>query len=87
MTDEQRQFAQQMNPNLQRIAAQTKIEQEKGQNKLQQIQEQGKQDVTKTLVEKAMDHVQGAVPLELAEARLARNTDMATLQQGAVQPQ
>jgi len=87
MTPEQQQFAQKMNPNLQRIAAQQQLEQQKGQNKMEQIQQQGKQDLTKTITEKAMDHVQGAVPLELAEARLERNTDMTNLQQGVIQPQ
>lgn len=87
MTPEMQQFAQKMNPNLQRIQAQTALEDQKGKNKMEQIQQQGKQDLTKTITEKAMDHVQGAVPLELAEARLQRNTDMNTLSQGVVEPQ
>jgi hypothetical protein len=84
MTPDQQQFAQKMNPNLQRIQAQAQIEHEKTQGKIQAVREKGQQDLTKTITEKAMDHVQGAVPLELAEARLTRNQDISTLQQGAV---
>lgn len=84
MTPDQQQFAQKMNPNLQKIQAQMQMEQQKGQTKLQEVREKGQQDLTKTITEKALDHVVGAVPLELAEARLERNADMNTLQQGAV---
>ena len=84
LTPEQKQFMAQMQPGIQKVQADAQIEKLKGQGKIAQIQEQGKQDIQKTLVEKAMDHVQGAVPLELAEARLERNTDMNTLQQGVV---
>jgi hypothetical protein len=84
LTPQQQQMMQQMQPGVQRIAADAKVEQVKGQNKLQQIQAQGAEDIKHTLVEKAMDHVEGAVPLEMAQARLARNTDMQTLQEGVV---
>jgi len=86
MTKEQQALAKQMNPAFQKVQAQAQVEQQKGANKIAEIREKGKQDMTKTMTEKAMDHVQGAIPLELAESRLARNTDMNTLQQGAIQP-
>lgn len=87
MTKQQIQTAQQMNPNFVRMQGEMAKERQKGQDRIQQIQEQGRQDVAQTITEKALDHVVGAVPLELAEARLARNTDMNTLQEGAVQEQ
>jgi len=87
LTPEQQQFAQKMNPNLQKVAAQSQIEQQRGKNKLADTKLKGDQELTRTITEKAMDHVVGAVPLELAEARLTRNSDMATLQQGVVQPE
>jgi hypothetical protein len=82
MTDEQKQNMAQMNPEAIKAKMAQAVEQAKGQNKLQQIQEQGKQDIQHTLVDKAMDHVSGDVPLELAEVRLERNTDMGELQNG-----
>jgi hypothetical protein len=84
LTDDQKKFMAQMQPGIQKVQADAKIEAIKGTNRIAEVREKGKQDMQKTLVEKAMDHVEGAVPLELAEARLARNDDMATLQQGAV---
>lgn len=86
LTDEQKKFMAQMQqaPAMQKTQADLAKEQVKGQNKLQEIKAQGAEDIQHTLVEKAMDHVEGAVPLELAQARLARNMDLNTLQEGAV---
>jgi hypothetical protein len=84
LTDQQKQFQAQMQPGVQKVQADAQIEKLKGANKLQEIAQKGKQDVQQTLVEKALDHIQGGVPLDLAEARLARNTDMSELQQGVV---
>jgi hypothetical protein len=84
MTDQQRQMAQQMNPAFAKMQAEMAKEKQKGQDRLADTELRGKQELTRTITEKALDHVEGAVPLELAEARLARNTDMATLQNGAV---
>jgi hypothetical protein len=82
MTPEQQQAFQQNNPAMQRTQAQLAVEQAKGANKQKEIMAQGAQNIQETLVDKALDHVEGAVPLDLAEARLARNTDMRELQNG-----
>lgn len=84
LTAQQKAMMAQMQPGVQKIAADAHVEQLKGQNKIAAIQEQGKQDLQKTLVEKSMDHVEGAVPLEMAEARLMRNQDLGILQEGVV---
>lgn len=82
LTDEQKQMVQSMQPGQMKIQADTAKEKLRGENEIALEQERGKQDLNKTLVDKALDHIQGAVPLELAEARLERNTDMNELQQG-----
>lgn len=82
MTDQQKQAKQQMSAGAQKTAAAVATEQARGQNKLQQIAAQGKEDLQNTIVDKALDHVEGSIPLELAEGRLERNTDMGELAQG-----
>lgn len=84
MTPEQRQTAQQMNPQFAKMQADLAKEKQKGEDRLKDTKLKGDQDLTKTVTEKALDHVEGAVPLELAEARLERNTDMGELQNGIV---
>lgn len=82
LTPEQKQMVQAMQPGQMKIQADTAKETLRGKNEIAKVQEQGKQDLNKTLVDKALDHIAGSVPLELAEARLERNTDMNELQQG-----
>lgn len=82
LTPQQRQMVAQMNPNAMKAQVGALLEKLKGQNKLAAIAAQGKQDMQKLVTDKAMDHVEGAVPLELAEARDARNTDLSILQNG-----
>jgi len=82
LTPEEQQQVQQANPNAMRVQAAATLEKLKGANKLQEVQAKGAQDIQKTLVDKALDHISGDVPLELAEARLERNTDMGELQSG-----
>jgi hypothetical protein len=82
MTDEQKQNMQQMSPEAMKAQVMQLLETVKGKNKIQEIQEKGKQDVQHTIVDKALDHVSGDVPLDVAEARLERNTDMGELQNG-----
>lgn len=85
LTDKEKEMMQQMQPGIQNIQAKAAIEKLKGQNKIQEIHEQGSVDVQKSIAEKAMEHVQGSVPLDLAEARVTRNTDMGLLQNGIPQ--
>lgn len=82
LSDSEKQQVAQMNPNAMKAQIMELMEKLRGQNKLDAIQAQGAQDLQHTIVDKTMDHVSGAVPLDLAEARLSRNTDMQELQQG-----
>ena len=82
LTPQEKQMVQAMQPGIQRIQQLAMIEKLKGANKIQEIHEQGNVDVQKSIAEKAMDHVDGSVPLELAEARTSRNTDMGILSNG-----
>lgn len=82
MTPEQKQMAMQMQPGVQQTQGKVAVEQTKGKNKLAEQEQKGKIDLQNTMVDKAMEHVVGDVPLELAESRLARNTDMTELQGG-----
>jgi hypothetical protein len=83
LTDEEKQNVQANNPGAMKVQIAELLEKLKGQNKINEIQEQGKQELNKTLVEKTMEHVDGSVPLNLAEARVTRNQDMNVLQGGA----
>jgi hypothetical protein len=82
LTPQQKQQLQALQPTAQRIQQMMALENQKGQNRLKEIQAKGAQDLQNTLVDKAMDRVTGDVPLELAEARLSRNQDMDYLQGG-----
>lgn len=82
LTDAQMQMIQQQNPGAIKMQGQATMEKLKGQNKLQEIQAQGTQAIQRTVVDHALAHVTGDVPLDLAEARLQRNTDMSELQSG-----
>ena len=70
------------NPATMKAQIQELLENLKGKNKIAEVQEQGKQKLQQTLVEKTMDHIEGSVPLNRAEARLSRNTDMNELAGG-----
>jgi urease gamma subunit len=86
LSDEEKQQVAQLNPNAQRVQAAATLEKLRGANRIQEVQEKGKQDLQNTIVEKSLDHVVGEVPLEnefaLAEGRVDRNTDMQELQNG-----
>ncbi len=86
LTDQEKQQVAQLNPNAQRVQAAATLEKLRGANKIQEVQEKGKQDLQNTIVEKSLDHVAGEVPMEnefaLAEGRVDRNTDMQELQNG-----
>jgi hypothetical protein len=82
MTDDEKQMMQQTQPNAQKTQSEAQLQQLKDKGKLDQIQAKGQTDLQTNLVDKAMEHVVGDVPLELAESRLARNTDMTELQSG-----
>ena len=82
LTDEQQKLVQQMQPGQMKIQADTAKEQLRGQNELAKVKEQGSQELRKTIMQSALEHVEGAVPLELAEGQLARANDRAILQQG-----
>lgn len=88
LTPEEQQQVAAMNPNAMKTQLTTLVEKLRGQNKLDAIAAQGKQDLANTLVDKtteaAINHAEGAVPLGLAEARLTRNTDMDLLQNGVM---
>lgn len=86
LTDEEKKNIQQNNPAAMKAQIEMLMEKLKGQNNITAIQEKGKQEIQRTVVDKAMDHVDGSVPLELAEARTARNTDMGILQNGIAPP-
>lgn len=74
------------NPNLAKMKAAQIAELLKGKNQVNAIQEKGKQDLQQVIVEKsldkALDNESGSHPLELAEARNSRNTDLSILQHG-----
>src|SRR5271166_85633 len=82
MTDDEKQQYQQNNPNMQKVQAATAVEKVKGANKLQEVAAKGRQDLTKTVVDKALDKMSGGEPLDLAEGRLLRNDDQQALEGG-----
>jgi hypothetical protein len=86
LSPEEKQAVQQMNPNAMKAQLTQLVEKLRGANKIAAIQAQGAQDVQKTLVEKTADvaaqKLAGSTQLDLAEARLERNTDMGELQNG-----
>lgn len=82
LTDEEKQQVAQMQPGVQRMMADTTRERIRGQNEIAKVQEQGHQHIEGAIVDKALEHAVGPTPLELAEARTARNTDMGILQNG-----
>ncbi len=82
LSDAEKQQVAQMNPAAQRVQSAALLEKLRGQNKMQAIQEQGKQDIQQSIVDESLKHIAGSVPLDLAEARVDRNTDMNELQQG-----
>jgi hypothetical protein len=81
LTDQEKQMVKQMNAGAQRVQGQVAVEQVRGQNKLQEVQAKGQQDMQQTLVEKTLDKLP-ADELAMAEGRLQRNADMTELQQG-----
>lgn len=82
LTDEEKQQVQQMNPNAMKMQIAALLEKLKGQNKLAEIDAKTQGEIQRTVVEGSMKHVAGSVPLDLAEARYARNTDLGILQHG-----
>ena len=82
MTPAEKQQYQQNNPNMQKVQAATAVEQVKGKNKLDEVAAKGRQDLTKTVVDKALDKLSGGEPLDLAEGRLLRNDDQQALEGG-----
>ncbi|MGA9668426.1 MAG: hypothetical protein WBQ94_04415 [Terracidiphilus sp.] len=86
LSDQEKQMVQQMSAGAQKVQAGVAVEKVRGQNKLQQVQAQGTQELQNTLVEKALDKI-GPQELAEAEGRLQRNTDMGELQQGIGGPQ
>jgi hypothetical protein len=81
LTDEEKQTMQQNQAGAQKVQGALAVEKVRGQNKLQQVQAQGVQDMQQTLVEKALDKI-GPEELAEAEGRLERNQDIGELQQG-----
>ena len=82
MTPRERALYRQNNPNMQKVQAATAVEKVKGANKLQEVAAKGKADLTKTVVDKALDKMSGGEPLDLAEGRLLRNDDQQALEGG-----
>lgn len=82
MTEAQKQQLQAMQPGVQQTQGKVAVEKVKGANKLADTKAKGAVDLQTHIADKAMDHVTGDVPLELAESRLARNTDLNELQTG-----
>lgn len=89
LTPEEMENVKAMNPNAQRVQAAATLEKLRGQNKIAEVQEQGKNAIQHTVVQETLKHVAGTVPLEnefgLAEGRLDRNVDMQELQGGVGQ--
>ena len=79
LTDEEKQMVQQAG--AAKVQGQVATEKVRGQNKLQEIQAKGQQDLQQSIVEKAIDKI-GPTELAQAEGRLERNTDMQELTQG-----
>lgn len=82
LTAAEKESMQQSNPAAMKVQIEQLLQKMKTDGKLQEIDAQGQQDIKKTLIEKTMDHVEGAVPLGMAEARDTRNTDLNVLQNG-----
>jgi len=82
LSDDQKQQVQQNNPAAIKAQVAELLEKLKGSNRLQEIQAEGQNRVQQTIVDKSMDHLSGDVPLDNAEARQDRNTDMGILQNG-----
>lgn len=85
LTPQEKQMVQQMQPGVQRLQQVAAEQQLKNKGELDKVNAKGEVDLNNLLVDKALDHVEGSVPLDLAEARLARNNDMNLLQNGVVQ--
>jgi len=82
LTPQQQQMVAQQQPGVAMAQAHMAVEKQKGQNKLAEVQAKGAADLQNTIVDKGMERLAGDLPLELAESRLARNTDMDFLQGG-----
>jgi hypothetical protein len=82
MTPRERALYRQNNPNMQKVQAATAVEKVKGQNKLQEVAAKNRGDLTKVVVDKALDKMAGGEPLDLAEGRLLRNDDQQALEGG-----
>ena len=82
LSKEEKEAVQQNNPGAMKAQMAELLEKLKGSNRMQEITAKGAEAVKQTIVDHALDHVSGDVPLDLAEARLSRNTDLQELQQG-----
>lgn len=82
MTEQEKQSYQQNSPGAQRVQGQIAVEQQRGKNKLAEVDEKGQVDLGTKLALSAADRLQGGTEFENAEGRLERNTDIAELQNG-----
>jgi hypothetical protein len=82
LTPKEQQNLKAMNPGMQKVQAQTAVEQVKGANKKDQIQTQGQVDLANKAAEIAMEKQSDGIPLERASGRLEEIEDKSALQNG-----
>lgn len=84
LTDQERKSVQasQAAPQAAQNMGKLQVEQVRGQNRIQEIHAAAQDDMTKSLVEKAMDRTQEGLPLERAMAMTERGADEQALQGG-----
>lgn len=80
MTPRERVTYKQNSPGAQKVQGQVMVEKARGQNKSQQIAQQGQVDLTTKLATVAAEHAAGATPLEEGFGRSERNADVAAFQ-------
>lgn len=86
MTPQELQTYKQNNPGAQKVAGQVAVEQQRGKNKLQEVQAKGQVDQVNKITEIAAEHTAGEIPLERAEGLVERNQDEADLRGGVPDP-
>ena len=82
MTPQESATFKENNPGAQKVQGQLQVEQLKGKNKLAEKAAEGQNQIVQTLVEKAAEHNESAIPLEEAFGRSERQSDIGQFNAG-----
>jgi hypothetical protein len=82
MTPRERVLYKQNNPNMAKTKAALAVEQQKGQNKLAEIDKKGKTDLVTTMAEHGLDRLGGGQPLTRATGLVERRDDENLIRNG-----